>query len=474
MSMKMRERFASFQRKTTADLDNLWSIAEFTFDANVLLNLYNSPRLVLNQFSEYLVVMGTRFYLTDQVVLEFYRNREKVFRQALNAADVINELIDSLPAAFSETAQQELTKLLKAEKDNLEKFLSVGDAVEKTISDAVAERIDPPFEDVVALFAEIDKRYAAQIPPGFADLGEKDDYKKYGDAVLWLQTVAHQKRTKKPLILVTSDDKYDWWVKNHENKIVGPRPELAHEMWEKAQVHFHLYSFKQFLKFAAKQWPQGKGGKNGEEAVRVVEKMEQEREVATQIRADSDNLQAQLLASEQGVLHDWVMNQPPSVLDTRSTIEALTTNSLQTDLALERVRRMQQGTNDSTSLLEKVRRMQEDSRRHTSFLEQVRRIKQNSRRPTSFLEQVRRMQEEERLPTSVLEQVRRMQEEERLPTSALAQARRMQEETEDLVAAQKTEIAQPSPSPSKQSNKATKQQKGTKPSDKQKKQFRST
>jgi hypothetical protein len=80
MSMKMRERFASFQRKTTADLDNLWSIAEFTFDANVLLNLYNSPRLVLNQFSEYLVVMGTRFYLTDQVVLEFYRNREKVFR----------------------------------------------------------------------------------------------------------------------------------------------------------------------------------------------------------------------------------------------------------------------------------------------------------------------------------------------------------------------------------------------------------
>jgi PIN like domain len=343
MPPTMRERFVSFQRKSQKDFVQIWSIAEFTFDANVLLNLYGSPLLVVDQFDEYLTFLSDRFYLTDQVVLEFYRNREKVINQARNSVLALNEVLTSIPAAFSVKAHADLTKLMETEAKNLDKFLADGDRVEKIISDAVGDRIDPPLKDVISLYSDIDRRYLANIPPGFADVAEKEDYKKYGDAILWLQVIEHQKRTKKPLVLVTSDTKYDWWIKDNQNKTVGPRVELGHEMWEQCGVQFHLYTFKQFLTYAAEHIStKDSSKKTGEEAVKVVEQLEQQREAVSQSNADASrlaealsnasvlgNLSPHPSESHSDMIRKWVSPDFQNFREFQTELDRLRSNTIQ-------------------------------------------------------------------------------------------------------------------------------------------------
>jgi hypothetical protein len=51
-----------------------------------------------------------------------------------------------------------------------------------------------------------------QIPPGYRDKNpKKEGFKKYGDGVLWFQVIDYAKSQKKTIILITDDQKDDWW-----------------------------------------------------------------------------------------------------------------------------------------------------------------------------------------------------------------------------------------------------------------------
>src|SRR5258706_533380 len=79
--------------------------------------------------------------------------------------------------------------------------------------------------------------------------GLKRGFKKYGDGVLWFQVIEYAKSQKKPIILVTDDQKDDWW-RIEKGKTLGPRPELITEISTKAKVAFYMYNASQFLKYA--------------------------------------------------------------------------------------------------------------------------------------------------------------------------------------------------------------------------------
>jgi hypothetical protein len=79
------------------------------------------------------------------------------------------------------------------------------------------------------------------------------------------------KETKQPVILVTDDAKTDWWLEVGGKKI-GPRPELAQEMHEKAGVRFHLYRSSEFIKQVVKDSEPGKA--KVVEAVKQLERVE--------------------------------------------------------------------------------------------------------------------------------------------------------------------------------------------------------
>jgi PIN domain-containing protein len=83
------------------------------------------------------------------------------------------------------------------------------------------------------------------------DTKTKQGNDKYGDLVLWLQVIEYAKKEHKSIILVTGENKEDWW-KKEKGKIVSPRPELINEIHDEAGVAFYLYQSAQFLEYAQK------------------------------------------------------------------------------------------------------------------------------------------------------------------------------------------------------------------------------
>jgi hypothetical protein len=78
--------------------------------------------------------------------------------------------------------------------------------------------------------------------------------REYGDLILWYQIIDHASTAKiSHLILVTDDQKEDWWWKIDSGgpKTIGPRAELIDELMEKAGVSsFYQYNSENFLRYA--------------------------------------------------------------------------------------------------------------------------------------------------------------------------------------------------------------------------------
>jgi len=301
----MRKRFAAFAARSDKDVLALWKTAYFTFDANVLLELYANPPSVLSTFTGILERLTGRLFVTHQAALEFYRNREKVVRTARNTFARLESEFKEVPMAFSESARQQFNDLIESEKKELKKFLS-DDPVERDLDRILGEHLLEPLDNTVAMYPEIDLRYAAGVPPGFADKDEKEDYRKYGDALLWFEVIRHAKANKKPHVLVTADMKHDWWRKDNKQQIIGPRPELGQELWERAAVEFHLCTFKEFIEISSTRLEF-----SATEAVEALEKSEQHRaEDKQKEQVIKDIVTRAVLNSPPPRLHDPIMFTP--------------------------------------------------------------------------------------------------------------------------------------------------------------------
>jgi hypothetical protein len=205
----LRKLFTAYIPRDEGAFSSLWRASEFTFDANVLLDLYGVSAALRKSFFEQLTAIKDRSFLTHQAALEFYRNRVQVRAKALKVLDSVTESLSLIPAAVSESSVEKLTEVLTAEKENVKEFLR-NDPVEGPLAKLFENNVGEPYSDVQSKHAEIDQRYANRIPPGYSDEKNKEDYRKYGDAILWLQVIDHARITKKPVILVTAEKKGDW------------------------------------------------------------------------------------------------------------------------------------------------------------------------------------------------------------------------------------------------------------------------
>jgi hypothetical protein len=50
-----------------------------------------------------------------------------------------------------------------------------------------------------------------RLPPGFKE--GKEDYRKFGDIIIWFQLLNYAKQCGKPIIWITADAKEDWWLR---------------------------------------------------------------------------------------------------------------------------------------------------------------------------------------------------------------------------------------------------------------------
>lgn len=78
---------------------------------------------------------------------------------------------------------------------------------------------------------EGNERAARQVPPGYLDAEKADSdlpEGAAGDYLVWRQAIEEAARRDLDLVLVTGDEKEDWWWR-HRSEFLGPRVELVAE-----------------------------------------------------------------------------------------------------------------------------------------------------------------------------------------------------------------------------------------------------
>lgn len=290
----MRNMFPQYDDVVESDFTDAWHDAIFVFDTNVLLDLYRYQENTKEELLSVLGQISERVWIPYQVALEFQRNRKKVMldqdkrfidveRVVMKAKeDLVSDLgnldlekrhsvIDPKPLldGFDRIVSEFVSSLrsLRKEQRNRSRPDSIKERLEKLFDGKVGS---PPQsqEAIDRLYETAEVRYKAKLPPGYRDevKGKKkvDDgehldgcitYKrKYGDFLMWDQTLSYAKSiSARALIFVTNDQSDDWWriIESNGPKTIGPRPELIEEARRLGGLStFLMYTPERFLGFA--------------------------------------------------------------------------------------------------------------------------------------------------------------------------------------------------------------------------------
>ncbi|WP_028786994.1 PIN domain-containing protein [Terrimonas ferruginea] len=270
----MKKAFNWYFPLSSTQIRKIWSEAVLTVDTNVLLDLYRYHQDTRQAILDSLKSFKNRAWISHQVADEFFKNRNNVILSSVTSFNDADRSLNDI----KKVSEEPLKKL----KGNRIIPDALAEELEKTINTAISSaeaklnsiraqnpnyrENDPILKEICELFdssigSSFDKellsevlkegkrRSEKKIPPGFKDL-DKDGDRPYGDYIIWRQILDYIKETQKPLILVTSEEKEDWWEKA-SGKIVGPQYELRKEFFEETQQTFLMYRTDRFLAFAS-------------------------------------------------------------------------------------------------------------------------------------------------------------------------------------------------------------------------------
>ena len=264
----MKNTFKQYHQFTEKEFKKLWENCLFVFDTNTLLNMYRYSRKTVEAYFEVLekIKAKKQLWTPYQIGYEFYENRIDVISEYESSYDSILSILEKAKKEMEESYKNHPFLDLCDIKKKMEKGL---DGVEKEIKkakedhpkwmeqDDVLDKINSLFEDSIGIdydekeLIEIKKegkeRYEQKVPPGYKD-DKKPEDKKYGDLILWYQIIDKAKKSKKPIILISGDVKEDWWLEKNDKRIM-PLPQLKKEIFEKAEVDFHIYTADRFLEY---------------------------------------------------------------------------------------------------------------------------------------------------------------------------------------------------------------------------------
>ncbi|MBB3113458.1 L-rhamnose mutarotase [Paenibacillus phyllosphaerae] len=260
----------------------LWTDAIISLDTNTLLNAYKMTPIARRQFFHVLETFKNRLWMPYQVGKEFFSNRRMVIDAELKALQYTKQYfkknIEALASSVEKSGirfRTELATDLQIELNNLKEIivrkfdlypdklerkeyydgfnLKAEDPISKEIFEIFGDSIGDGFnpEDLIKIYEEGERRYNLCIPPGFEDADKKENYKKYGDLIIWKELIEHAKAESRPVIFITDDVKPDWWEIN--NEIRNPHPELLNEFYRITGQLIQIYTYSTFIEQASKQ-----------------------------------------------------------------------------------------------------------------------------------------------------------------------------------------------------------------------------
>ncbi|GAB2568225.1 hypothetical protein Aab01nite_43730 [Paractinoplanes abujensis] len=250
--------FEGYRVVAAGEVESALTSALVAIDANVLLNLYRYNAQTTTDLLAVFERIGDRLVVPHQSMREFHRNRLGVIGNPEKATkDVRDALVKSAASAsqaLNGWAKQVAlgdAELQRLRDEVTEVFARLTEAVNAAepahvhaatpaVDDRVLSRLNtlvagrvlprPPDEEWNALVAQGQARAEEQVPPGYLDLGKADQLPEgaAGDFLVYWQSVREAVRRGLDLIIVTGDEKEDWWWRNRGVPI-GPRQEMTEE-----------------------------------------------------------------------------------------------------------------------------------------------------------------------------------------------------------------------------------------------------
>ncbi|MEN5305384.1 PIN domain-containing protein [Pseudomonas sp. TWI628] len=251
----------------------LWDDCIFVFDTNVLTSLYKRSDEAREALLKIIETLGERVWIPHQVIYEFLRNRPSiVHEQSCMYAESTKKLSDFLAELESNTKHPFLDsqlhrnfvevscRVISALEDKAKYYEDrvVRDDVKERLADLLEGKVGDAYDEnkLKELLKFGEGRYANHIPPGYEDAGKYKNSTvfehvraRYGDLIVWRQLIDYAKAHSSSIILITGDQKDDWWLRVG-GKTLSPRPELISEFKAEAGADFYMYSHSNFLSLA--------------------------------------------------------------------------------------------------------------------------------------------------------------------------------------------------------------------------------
>jgi predicted nucleic acid-binding protein len=262
--------FLGYVTPTVENWQDVLSNGMVVVDTNVLLNLYRYNQEARTSLLDVLEKFGGRLWVPNQVMVEFWRNREnaledpeKQLQQSTSALradlekatshlrtwvnrvslDRVNavKLESVLEAAFEEVISS-MERVADSSGLEMERDTS-RDKVLAALATLLAGKVGAPLESKLHAQCVVEgkRRLEEQVPPGYKDKSKasRGDDSEVGDYLVWFQVISEAKNRRKDVLLVTGDAKEDWW--RIRNRItMGPRNELVEELLTEAGVRLYM------------------------------------------------------------------------------------------------------------------------------------------------------------------------------------------------------------------------------------------
>src|ERR1700733_6019995 len=235
--------FPGYYPPSDEDRKNAYLQGLVSLDANALLDLYRFSKPARDEFFEVLEKLGPRLFVTHQAALEFHRGRLSTVESRLRAAEEKCKEIEQ-PLANVVQMIQEFANRYQIDADERQRLIRLVEELSSTLTDAIkaAGTYDLTREDVrratdVVLtrlnsllagrvgdalteaqykqaVAEAERRKEGRIPPGYADEKKKKSPDLLaGDFLVWRQLLNEAAFQKRPVLLVSDEQKEDWILK---------------------------------------------------------------------------------------------------------------------------------------------------------------------------------------------------------------------------------------------------------------------